>query len=84
MKFGMTHSLALVAASFVLASCATTSDNVAAEQPNPCLGVAPAVGTAIVRKEECGGGRKQTSIASPASGGVVYDKKLDRSGQSGR
>ena len=82
MKYGMTASLAL--ACTLLASCATTENNVAATEANPCLGVAPAVGTAIVRREDCGGGKKQTSIAAPASGGVVYDKKLERSGQAGR
>ena len=85
MKFGMTHTLALSALGVVLASCATTSGDVAAtEQQNPCLGVAPAVGTAIVRKEDCGAGKKQVSISAPASGGAVFDKKLERSGQAGR
>ena len=85
MKYGISSSLACVALSVMLASCATTpGEPVAATEPNPCLGVAPAVGTAIVRKEDCGGGRKQTSISAPASGGMVYDKKLERSGQAGR
>ena len=85
MKFGIPHSLALAALCVVLASCATTSGEVAAtEQQNPCLGVAPAVGTAIVRKEDCGAGKKQISISAPASGGAVYDKKLERAGQAGR
>ena len=85
MKFGMTPSLALAALSLVLASCATTSGEVAAaDAQNPCLGVAPAVGTAIVRKEDCGAGKKQVSISAPASGGAVFDKKLERSGQAGR
>jgi len=85
MKSGITSSLAFVALCTVLASCATTQgEPVAATEPNPCLGVAPAVGTAIVRKEDCGAGRKQVSISAPASGGVVFDKKLERSGQTGR
>ena len=83
MKFGFCASLACVAFCTLLASCATTANEPTAAK-DPCLGVAPAVGTAIVRKEDCGAGRKQTAVSAPASGGVVWDKKLERSGQAGR
>jgi hypothetical protein len=86
MTRGFVASLAVAGASLVLAACAATSDDtsVATTKRDPCLGVAPAVGTAIVRKEDCAAGRKQVSPSAPASGGAVYDKKLERAGQTGR
>ena len=50
----------------VLAGCASTADNEqTAQEPNPCLGVQPAVGTMIVRKADCGG---EQQSAGPGSG----------------
>jgi hypothetical protein len=69
----------------MLASCATPpGPTVASNERDPCFGVAPAVGTSIVRKADCATGKRQESIAAPASSGVIYDNKLERAGQTGR
>jgi hypothetical protein len=59
-------ALLIAASSLVLAACATDSQQVSQDR-DPCLGVAPATGTMIVRKADCGAGRQQESFAAPAA-----------------
>ena len=54
------------ASSLVLAACATDSAQQVSDSNNPCLGVAPATGTSLVRKADCGV-RPQQAVAAPAA-----------------
>lgn len=52
---------------FLLAACATDSGaEQASQRGNPCLGVAPATGTSLVRKEDCGVRPQQSAGPSSA------------------
>ena len=52
----------------LLGACAASeTQQQSATDRDPCLGVAPATGTMIVRKADCGAGRQQEAVAAPAA-----------------
>lgn len=66
MKWNCTAAAAIVAASMViLGGCAAPEPESTrtADAKNPCLGVAPATGSLVRRKEDCGAPRAQDDQA---------------------